>query len=97
MYFHARHYWEKELQYGLAIAMIYKAKSSTNTRDSPHGKGFPEIKSKSPLKAIQKDLNKVRDHFHIVLQAWEKDNSGIYFGKVPLKLPADKNWHREFK
>jgi len=90
LYFHARHYWEKELEYGLAIAMLNKAMSMTRTRETPTGKGLPEIQKKSPLKAIEKDLNTVKKHFAIVLKAWEKDNSGIYFDKVPLTLPAEK-------
>lgn len=89
-YFHARHYWEKELDYGLAIAMLNKAISMTKTRDTPTGKGLPEIKSKSPLKSIEKDLNDVKKHMNVVLQAWEKDNSIVYFEKVPLTLPAEK-------
>lgn len=90
MYFHARHYWEKELEYGLAVAMMNKAIAMMRTRETPFAKGLPEIKKKSPLKAVEKDLNTVRNHFAIVLQAWEKDNSGIYFDKVPLNVPADK-------
>jgi len=90
MYFHARHYWEQENEYGLAIAMLSKAISMTRTRDSPTGRGLPEILAKSPLKAIEKDLNDVKKHLMIVLKAWEKDNSGIYFEKVPLTLPAEK-------
>ena len=90
LYFHARHYWEKELEYGLAIAMMNKAISMTRTRDTPTGKGLPEIKTKSPLKSLEKDLNYTKAHFQTVLKAWEKDNSGIYFDKVPLTLPAEK-------
>jgi hypothetical protein len=90
LYFHAKQYWEKEKEYGLAIAMLNKAKTMMQTRDSPTGKGLPEISRKSPLKAIEKDLNAVKLHFTIVLKAWEKDNSGIYFDKVPLTVPADK-------
>mmetsp|Transcript_17178 Transcript_17178/g.32521 ORF Transcript_17178/g.32521 Transcript_17178/m.32521 type:complete len:455 (+) Transcript_17178:105-1469(+) len=90
LYFNARHYWEKELEYGLAIAMMNHARSLLVTRDSAVGKGLPEIKAKSPLKAIEKDLNYVRSHMQMVLNAWEKDNSTIYFDKVPLKLPAEK-------
>jgi hypothetical protein len=90
LYFHARHYWEKELEYGLAIAMLNHAISLMRNRDSAIGKGLPEIKAKSPLKAVEKDLNDVRRHMQAVLSAWEKDNSIIYFDKVPLKLPAEK-------
>lgn len=89
-YFHARNYWENDLEYGIAIAMLNHAISLLRTRDSPIGKGLPEITSKSPLKAIEKDLNDVKKHMQTVLTAWEKDNSLIYFEKVPLKLPAEK-------
>jgi len=89
-YFHARHFWEKELEYGLGIAMMNKAISMTKTRDTPTSRGLPEIKSKSPLKSVEKDLNGVKSHMRIVLQAWEKDNSIVYFDKVPLDLPRDK-------
>jgi|EP00979_Chaetoceros_neogracilis_P018203 hypothetical protein len=90
LYFHARHYWEKELDYGLAIAMLNKALSMMRVRDTPTGRGLPEIKAKSPLKAVEKDLNDVKKHMQKVLHAWEKDNSGIYYDSVPLKLPAEK-------
>lgn len=90
LYFHARHHWEKELDYGLAIAMLNKALSMMRIRDTPTGKGLPEIKALSPLKAVEKDLNDVKKHIQILLGAWEKDNSGIYFDKVPLTLPAEK-------
>jgi hypothetical protein len=90
LYFHARQQWEKELEYGIAISMLNKALTMMRTRDTPTGRGLPEIKAKSPLKAVEKDLNDVKKHMQKVLQAWEKDNSGIYFDKVPLTLPADK-------
>lgn len=35
-------------------------------------------------------MNYTKVHFQTVLKAWEKDNSGIYFDKVPLSLPAEK-------
>jgi len=89
LYFHSRHYFEKELKYGLAIAMLHKAVSMTKTRETPTGRGLPEIRSKSPLKSLEKDLNDVKKHMNTLLASWEKDNSGVYFEKVPLKLPAE--------
>lgn len=90
LYFHARHYWENEMEYGLAIAMLNRAISMTRTRETPTGRGLPQIHNKSPLKSIEKDLVSVKNHLSTVLKAWEKDNSGVYFEKVPLKLPAEK-------
>jgi hypothetical protein len=89
-YYHARHYWEEERDFGIGIAMMSKAIDMLRTRDSPTGRGLPEIRKGSPLVAIEKDLIEVKKHMNIVLQDWEKDNSKIYFEKVPLKLPVDK-------
>lgn len=90
LYFHARHYWENELDYGLGIAMMNKALSGMRFRETPTGAGLPPISKKSPLKSIEKDMNYVKAHVQKVLSSWEKDNSSIYFVKVPLTVPADK-------
>lgn len=89
-YFHARYYWESALEYGLAIAMINKAIQMLQTRMTPSGRGLPEISSKSPLKAIEVDLNDVKAHMSKVLSSWEKDNSRVYFDKVVTKVPSEK-------
>eukprot|EP00555_Chaetoceros_dichaeta_P003086 CAMPEP_0198249312 /NCGR_PEP_ID=MMETSP1447-20131203/878_1 /TAXON_ID=420782 /ORGANISM="Chaetoceros dichaeta, Strain CCMP1751" /LENGTH=428 /DNA_ID=CAMNT_0043933919 /DNA_START=37 /DNA_END=1323 /DNA_ORIENTATION=+ len=88
-YFLARNHWDSG-QYGLAISFLCSSKAMLRTRDSPLGKGLPEISSKSPLKAIEADLNELKSHMNILLTSWEKDNSKIYFDKVPLSVPADK-------
>lgn len=89
-YYHARYYWEEERDFGLAIAMMSKAIDMLKTRDTPTGRGLPEIRKGSPLVAVEKDLNQVKNHMNTILRDWEKDNSKIYFEKVPLKLPVDK-------
>lgn len=90
LYYHARHYWEEERDFGIAIAMLSKALDMLKTRETPTSKGLPEIRKGSPLLAVEKDLNAVKRHMNITLALWEKDNSKIYFEKVPLKLPVDK-------
>jgi hypothetical protein len=89
-YYHARHYWEVERDFGIAIAMLSKAIGMLRIRETPMGRGLPEIRKGSPLVAIEKDLNEVKRHMSVVLGSWEKDNSKIYFEKVPLKLPLEK-------
>jgi len=89
-YFHARHYWESALEYGLAIGMLSKAIQMLQTRVTPSGRGLPEISSKSPLKVIESDLNEVKAHMNNLLQSWERDNSRVYFEKVVTKIPSDK-------
>jgi len=90
LYYHARHYWEVERDFGLAIAMLSRALDMLKTRDSPKSKGLPEITKGSPLVAVEKDLLIVKRHMNTILASWEKDNSKIYFEKVPLKLPVEK-------
>lgn len=90
MYCHSRHYWEVEKDFGLAIAMLNQAKRSLRIRDNPTGRGLPEIKRGSPLMAVEKDLADYKQHMDVLLNAWESDNSKIYFEKVPLTLPAEK-------
>jgi len=88
-YFLARSYWETG-EYGLAISLVCSSIAMLRTRDSPIAKGLPEISKKSPLKAIEGDLNDLKSHMKILLTAWEKDNSKIYFDKVPLSVPQEK-------
>ena len=89
-YYHARYYWEEERDFGTAIAMMSKAITMLKTRDSPTGNGLPPITKKSPLMAIQNELEVVKKHMNLLLQDWEKDNSKIYFEKVPMKIPVEK-------
>lgn len=89
-YYHARHYWEDERDFGTAIAMMSKAIGMLRTRESPTSGGLPPIAKKSPLKAIENELEVVKKHMNVLLQDWEKDNSKIYFEKVPKKIPVEK-------
>jgi hypothetical protein len=90
-YFLARSSWEEDSEYGLAIALLREAIGEMKTRDTSHSKGMPDVDSKnSPLKALSKDMHKVRVHMNTVLQEWEKDNSSVYFDKVPSPIPAAK-------
>ena len=89
MYFMAKDAWDSH-DYGLAIAMLVDAISKAKTRDGPTSSGLPEIKPGSPLKAISKDLKEMKTHMTLLLRAWEKDNSSVYFEKVPLSIPEDK-------
>jgi len=86
MYFLARSIWDKGEEYGLAIAMMHDAIQNMQTRQSVTSKGMPEITKKSPLKALEPDLIACRVHLQQVLEAWEKDNSSVYFDKVPTKI-----------
>jgi hypothetical protein len=88
-YFMARHTWDLNDNYGLAITMMNEAKSMIATRPSPTSPGLPRISSKSPLKALETDLSTVKVHFTNVLREWEKDNSSVYFSKVLSKLPEE--------
>jgi len=88
-YFLGRSHWEGG-EYGLAISFLCSAISMIRTRTSIVGKGLPEISSKSSLKAIEGDLDQLRSHMNILLTSWEKDNSKIYFEKVPFSVPQDK-------
>lgn len=90
MYFLARSVWDKGEEYGLAIAMMNDAIQTMRTRTSITSKGMPEISKKSPLKALEPDLNACRVHLQQVLEAWEKDNSRVYFDKVPTKIPESR-------
>lgn len=90
LYYHARHYWEEERDFGIAIAMMSKAIMMLRTRETPTGKGLPEIRKGSPLVALEKDLNVVKGHMNLILTEWEKDNTKIYFEKVPKTLPIEK-------
>lgn len=90
LYFLARSIWDKGDEYGLAIAMMHEALMSMKTRESITSNGMPEINSKSPLKPLEKDLNDCRAHLQLVLTTWEKDNSRVYFDKVPSSVPESR-------
>lgn len=96
-YFLARAAWD-EREYGVAIALLHEATVALRTRDSSTGNGLPDVESKaSPLRVLGKDLTVVRIHMNTVLQSWEKDNSTVYFDKVPQKIPQNKKLQNGMK
>jgi len=88
-YFMARGIWETHADYGLAIAMMNGAIQLIKTREHSGMEGLPEIK-KTPLQSLSKDLTDLRAHMALVLREWEKDNSQIYFSRVPRTIPEEK-------
>lgn len=90
LYFLARHTWADK-DYGIAISMLKEATSYLRTRDGPtSAKGLPPLDAKSSLKALKDDVNELRSHMGDLLKAYEKDNSKVYFDKVPPSVPDDK-------
>lgn len=89
LYFHARALWD-ETGYGLAIALLSEATVELRTRASDTAKGVPDVAQIPTLRGLNKDLKDLRAHMALLLQTWEKDNSSVYFEKVPQKVPADK-------
>lgn len=52
--------------------------------------GLPEIEEKGPLQALSNDVTDFRQHMQSLLSSWEKDNSLVYFDKVPPSVPSNK-------
>lgn len=52
--------------------------------------GLPEIEEKGPLQALATDLSDLRKNLQSLLLSWEKDNSLVYFDKVPPSVPSSK-------
>lgn len=90
LYFHARHLWENEKEYGLAISMLSEATLELKTREGASGKGIPDVSKAQALKALHKDLIDLRGHLNLLLKTWEKDNSAVFFEPVPQVVPAEK-------
>jgi len=87
-YFLARNVWDKAEDYGDAIAMMKEAQKSLATRSSITSPGLPEIDSRSSsLRNIVPEINAMRNHVSQLLASWTKDNSTIYFCKVPDRIP----------
>ena len=94
LYFQARGIWDSSDRHGIAIRLLHEATTYIKTRDSISSRGLPDIKGKSPLKALAKDLTDLRVHMRLILKVWEKDNSTVYFDKVPQIIPeAEKLSH----
>jgi len=89
MYFFARHAWDVHHDYGVAISQMSEAISIVQTRSFPAGKGLPSPKDYTPLLRLESDVKDMRSHMVLALETWEKDNSNIYFEKVPLTLDKE--------
>mmetsp|Transcript_2083 Transcript_2083/g.3821 ORF Transcript_2083/g.3821 Transcript_2083/m.3821 type:complete len:464 (-) Transcript_2083:176-1567(-) len=89
LYFLARSLWTA-CEYGVAIAALSEATVAMRTRSSPTGRGLPEIEPSGPLQSLVGEMNGFRMHMGALLNSWEKDNSLVYFDKVPPSVPANK-------
>lgn len=89
LYFLSRGLWNSS-DYGVAIAALSEALVAMRTRTSPTGRGLPEIDEKGSLQALAPDITELRKHMQTLLASWEKDNSLVYFDKVPPSVPSDK-------
>ena len=89
LYFLARSLWIAS-EYGVAIAALSEATVAMRTRTTPTSRGMPEIEINGPLQSLVAEMNGFRLHMGTLLKAWEKDNSLVYFEKVPPSVPANK-------
>jgi BRO1-like domain len=88
LYFQARKLWEDD-EFGLAISLMREAGLALKERSHNAAKGVPSV-STGVLKPLADDMKDLRHHFAIILGAYEKDNSSVYFMNVPAKVPAAK-------
>lgn len=77
-------------EYGVAIAALSEATVAMRTRTTPTGRGLPEVEPNGPLQSLVGEVNGFRLHMGSLLKSWEKDNSLVYFDKVPPSVPANK-------
>eukprot|EP00804_Cyclotella_cryptica_P030820 CCRYP_015072-RA/>CCRYP_015072-RA protein AED:0.27 eAED:0.27 QI:0/0.83/0.85/1/0.66/0.71/7/1178/423 len=89
LYFLSRHLWNSS-EFGVAISALSEATVAMRTRSSPTGRGLPEIEEKGPLQVLSREVADFRLHMECLLTSWEKDNSLVYFDKVPPSVPSDK-------
>jgi len=89
LYFLARSLWVAS-EYGVAIAALSEATVAMRTRSSPTSRGLPEVEPNGPLQSLVPEMNGFRLHMGALLKAWEKDNSLVYFNKVPPSVPSNK-------
>ncbi len=78
------------MEYGLAIAALSEATVAMRTRSSPTGRGIPEIDQRGPLQSLVSEIDDFRQHMAALLKSWERDNSLVYFDKVPPSVPSNK-------
>mmetsp|Transcript_16103 Transcript_16103/g.33481 ORF Transcript_16103/g.33481 Transcript_16103/m.33481 type:complete len:462 (-) Transcript_16103:1197-2582(-) len=90
LYFLARSLWSSKVEYGLAIAALSEATVAMRTRSSPTGRGIPEIDQRGPLQSLVSEIDDFRQHMVTLLKSWERDNSLVYFDKVPPSVPSSK-------
>lgn len=88
-YFYARSLWDSQ-EYGLSIATLNEAKQLLNTRKNGAAAGMPDITKTSPLKPLQGDLTDLKAHMVTLLKHYERDNSTVYFERVPEAVPEGK-------
>lgn len=89
LYFQARSLWDVE-DFGIAIALLSEATVALKQRDHVAANGVPDVNAIPALKPLADDLKDLRGHMALLLRAWEKDNSSVYFTKVPQHIPAGK-------
>jgi hypothetical protein len=90
LYFQARNLWEQD-DHGMAIALLSEATVVLRQRDTSASEhGVPDVSRIAALRALADDLKDLRGHMALLLRAWEKDNSQVYFESVPQHVPADK-------
>jgi hypothetical protein len=90
LYFYARSLFEQNQEYGLAIAFLSEATVALRTRSHAASEGVPDVTQSNVLRGLSKDLKDLREHMALLLKTWEKDNSAVYFEKVPRSVPAEK-------
>lgn len=88
LYFLARSLWTSG-EHGVAISALSEATVAMRTRTSPTGRGLPEIEPNGPLASLTSEVIEFRRHIATLLNSWEKDNSLVYFEKVPPSVPAN--------
>lgn len=88
-YFLARSIWADN-DYGVAISFLREATSYLRTRSGSSTRGMPTIDAKSSLLPLKDDLNDLQKHMGDLLNAYQIDNSKVYFEKVPDTLPEEK-------
>lgn len=96
LYFLARSLWIAS-DYGVAIAALSEATVAMRVRNSPVGRGLPEMEERGgggPLASLVGEVNGFRLHLSTLLSSWERDNSLVYFDKVRECREQMRGFHR---
>mmetsp|Transcript_2757 Transcript_2757/g.5049 ORF Transcript_2757/g.5049 Transcript_2757/m.5049 type:complete len:449 (+) Transcript_2757:42-1388(+) len=90
MYFNARATWNKGSEFGLALAMMYDARSMLEVRASVTSRGIPEDieNSNSALYVLRGELVNFRSHVDKIVEGWKRDVDTVYFDKIPNTVPV---------